>query len=238
MRRLCEFDIERERSSEAFIGGSLTDVCTATRWTDAETAICHTNKIGDRIEQIARVDIPVACHMISSDFVPVKSVCYDAAGSNPIFDTPRLSPAAFPSTPQATGKRPTVSCDSKFGAIRLQGRPQLHSLVPVWGVRSRGSTPLSPPHPSLLCFHYRAMVSQYLLAHQLQSALPSGILWTDVGTFDRRSYPVAASMASTVVTHVCHRESMLLVFDVSMAMTRVLVVTRLKSLSPLGGTTA
>src|SRR5664280_401463 len=72
----------------------------------------------------------------------------------------------------------------------------------------------------------------------VSSTLASRIFWIDTETFDRRSYPVAASIASTLVRYACHFESMLLIFGVSMAMRRVLVVMRLRSLVPSVNTTA
>lgn len=100
MKRLCAFDIERDRTGEHLISAGWA-VYTADHG-DPQTGRCERRQIGDLIEQIALADILVGHNIIDSD-IPFLEQAYPAmqkaVGGKPVIDTLYLSPVAFPRNP-------------------------------------------------------------------------------------------------------------------------------------------
>lgn len=101
MRRLCAFDIERDRKGEALISGGW-----AVYTTDAahpETGFCSAKEIGDLIEQLTLADIIVGHNIMDSD-IPFlmerfPTTMQAAVTGKTVIDTLYLSPIAFPRNP-------------------------------------------------------------------------------------------------------------------------------------------
>jgi ATP-dependent DNA helicase RecQ len=101
MKRLCAFDIERDRKGEAFISGGWAVYTTDPA--HPETGMCGARQAGDLIEQLALADVIVGHNIIDSDipFLAERfpSTMQAAVAGKTIIDTLYLSPVAFPRNP-------------------------------------------------------------------------------------------------------------------------------------------
>jgi ATP-dependent DNA helicase RecQ len=102
MKRLCAFDIERDRKGEALISGGWAVYTTANQ-ANPETGTCRANEIGNLIEQLGLADIIVGHYIIDSDIPFLQErfprTMQDAIAGKTIIDTLYLSPVAFPRNP-------------------------------------------------------------------------------------------------------------------------------------------
>jgi ATP-dependent DNA helicase RecQ len=100
MKRLCAFDIERDRKNEHLISAGWAIYTTDRE--PPETGQCANKEVGDLIEQIGLADILVGHNIIDSD-IPFLQQWYptmqSAVGAKPVIDTLYLSPVAFPHNP-------------------------------------------------------------------------------------------------------------------------------------------
>ncbi|RIE09644.1 RecQ family ATP-dependent DNA helicase [Candidatus Cryosericum hinesii] len=101
MKRLCAFDIERDRKGEHLISAGWAVYTTADQ-VSPETGMRAAKEIGDLIEQIELADILVGHNIIDSDIPFLEQrfpTMQPAVGNKPVIDTLYLSPVAFPTNP-------------------------------------------------------------------------------------------------------------------------------------------
>jgi len=101
MKRLCAFDIERDRKGEHLISAGWAIYTTDPE--HPETGHCTAKEAGDLIEQLALADILVGHNIVDSD-IPFllehfPTTMQEALAGKAIIDTLPISPVAFPHNP-------------------------------------------------------------------------------------------------------------------------------------------